>query len=194
MQYHILLACEEENRRSSETISSYKKYLVRNDQHEDITHLEYLQSYNLKTWRRLATNAKKRVLSYLPRYRSTEASPQFNDFCCVKLMMVHPHRSPEELLALLAMDERWCDSFAAAYKCCREHHDTHAKDHYGELDMKELREEDDEFELDVHKEPIVEEDWHELARMLPDRPLEEEDIDILGCRDIDIDYDWNPHI
>ncbi|EXU95789.1 helitron helicase-like domain protein [Metarhizium robertsii] len=35
---------------------------------------------------------------------------------------------------------------------------------------------------------------HEFARMLPDRPLEEEDIDILGRRDIDIDYDWTPHV
>jgi hypothetical protein len=40
----------------------------------------------------------------------------------------------------------------------------------------------------------VEEDWHDLARMLPDRPLEEEDIDMLGRRDIDINYDWTPHV
>ncbi|KJK84849.1 hypothetical protein H633G_11351 [Metarhizium anisopliae BRIP 53284] len=58
----------------------------------------------------------------------------------------------------------------------------------------ELRAEDDEFELEVHEDPVVEEDWHELARMLPDRPLEEEDIDILGRRDIDINYDWTPHV
>ncbi|KAF5139513.1 ATP-dependent DNA helicase PIF1 [Metarhizium anisopliae] len=30
--------------------------------------------------------------------------------------------------------------------------------------------------------------------MLPDLPLEEEDIDILGRRDIDINYDWTPHV
>ncbi|GKU14050.1 unnamed protein product [Fusarium langsethiae] len=31
--------------------------------------------------------------------------------------------------------------------------------------------------------------------MLPDRPLEEEDIDILGRRrDIDINYDWTPRV
>ena len=175
----------------NETVGSYRKYLERNDQHEDVTYLEYLQSYNLKTWRRLAANAKKRVLSYFPRYRSVEASPQFNDFCRVKLMMAHPHRSPEELLTV--GEERF-DSFAAAYKRCREHHDTHADDYYGEPDTNELRAEDDEFELDVHEEPIVEEDWHELARMLPDRPLEEEDIDMLGRRDIDINYDWTPHV
>ncbi|OAQ57415.2 ATP-dependent DNA helicase PIF1 [Pochonia chlamydosporia 170] len=175
----------------NETVGSYRKYLERSDQHEDVTYLEYLQSYNLKTWRRLAANAKKRVLSYFPRYRSMEASPQFNDFCRVKLMMVHPHRSPQELLIVGALR---FDSFAAAYKFCREHHGTHADDHYGEPDTNELRAEDDEFELEIHKDPTVEEDWHELARMLPDRPLEEEDIDMLGRRDIDINYDsrWTP--
>ncbi|KAJ3454624.1 hypothetical protein MRS44_013224 [Fusarium solani] len=84
----------------NEAIGSYRKYLERKDQHEDITYLEYLQSYNLNTWRRLAAQAKKRVLSYFPRYKSMEASSQFNDFCRVKLMMVHPHRSPEELLVV----------------------------------------------------------------------------------------------
>ncbi|KAF5132980.1 ATP-dependent DNA helicase PIF1 [Metarhizium anisopliae] len=175
----------------NETIGNYRKYLERNEQYEDVTYLEYLQSYNLKTWRRLAAQAKKRVLSYFPRYRSTEASPQFNDFCRVKLMMAHPHRSPEDLYTV---GGHRFDSFAAAYKCCREHHDTHSDDNYGEPDTNELRAEDDEFELEVREEPVVQEDWHELARMLPDRPLEEEDIDILGRRDIDIDYDWTPHV
>ncbi|TVY65458.1 ATP-dependent DNA helicase pif1 [Fusarium oxysporum f. sp. cubense] len=175
----------------NEVIGSYRKYLERKDQHEDITYLEYLQSYNLNTWRRLAAQAKKRVLSYFPRYKSMEASSQFNDFCRVKLMMVHPHRSPEELLVVGG--QRF-DSFTAAYMHCRQHHDTHADDHYGEPDTDELTAEEDEFELEIHEEPIAEEDWHELARMLPDRPLEEEDIDILGRRDIDINYDWTPHV
>ncbi|KAH7467614.1 hypothetical protein FOMA001_g15238 [Fusarium oxysporum f. sp. matthiolae] len=175
----------------NEAIGSYRKYLERKDQHEDITYLEYLQSYNLNTWRRLAAQAKKRVLSYFPRYKSMEASSQFNDFCRVKLMMVHPHRSPEELLVVGG--QRF-DSFTAAYMHCRQDHDTHADDHYGEPDTDELTAEEDEFELEIHEEPIAEEDWHELARMLPDRPLEEEDIDILGRRDIDINYDWTPHV
>ncbi|GKU15442.1 unnamed protein product [Fusarium langsethiae] len=77
---------------------------------------------------------------------------------------------------------------------CRQHHDTHADDHYGEPDTDELTAEEDEFELEIHEEPIAEEDWHELARMLPDRPLEEEDIDTLGRRDIGINYDWTPRV
>lgn len=175
----------------TEAVGSYRKYLQRNDQHESITYLEYLQSYNLKTWRRLGANAKKRVLSYVPRYRPVEASTQFHDFCRVKVMMAHPHRAPEELLAV---DGQRFESFVAAYQCCRQRHHFHEDDHYGEVGTNELQAEDDEFEQEVHDEPIAEEDWHELARMLPDRPLEEEDIDVLGRRDIDVNYDWAPHV
>ncbi|XP_044714581.1 PIF1-like helicase domain-containing protein [Hirsutella rhossiliensis] len=122
-------------------------------------------SYNLKTWRRLGANAKKR------------------------LMMAHPHRSPEELLAV---DGQPFESFAAAYQCCRQRHHFHEDDHYGEVGANELQAEDDEFQREEHEEPVVEEDWHELARMLPDHPLEEEDIDVLGRRDVDVNYDWTP--
>ncbi|KAM4062456.1 PIF1-like helicase [Hirsutella rhossiliensis] len=118
-------------------------------------------SYNLKTWRRLGANAKKR------------------------LMMAHPHRSPEELLAV---DGRRFESFAAAYQCCRQRHHFHEDDRYGEVGANELQAEDDEFEREEYEEPVVEEDWHELARMLPDHPLEEDDIDVLGRRDVDGDF------
>ncbi|KAM4067671.1 PIF1-like helicase [Hirsutella rhossiliensis] len=118
-------------------------------------------SYNLKTWRRLGANAKKR------------------------LMMAHPHRSPEELLAV---DGQPFESFAAAYQCCRQRHHFHEDDHYGEVGANDLQAEDDEFQREEHEEPVVEEDWHELARMLPDHPLEEEDIDVLGRRDVDGDF------
>ncbi|KAM4061535.1 PIF1-like helicase [Hirsutella rhossiliensis] len=106
--------------------------------------------YNLKTWRRLGANAKKR------------------------LMMAHPHRAPEELLAV---DGQLCETTIT-----------------GEVGTNELQAEDDEFVQEVHDEPIAEEDWHELAHMLPDRPLEEEDIDVLGRRNIDVNYDWTPHV
>ncbi|KID80816.1 ATP-dependent DNA helicase PIF1, partial [Metarhizium majus ARSEF 297] len=105
--------------------------------------------------------------------------------------MVHPYRSPYELLVV---DGLQFDSFAAAYKSCREHYDTYSDDYYREPATDELRAEGDEFELEIYEEPIADEDWHELARMLPDRPLEEENIDILGRRDIDINYDWAPHV
>ncbi|KJZ69873.1 hypothetical protein HIM_10728 [Hirsutella minnesotensis 3608] len=116
----------------SEAIGSYRNYLQRDDQHESITYLEYLQSYNLKRW------------------WSAEASPRFHDFCRVKLMMAHSHRSPEELLAV---DGQRFESFAAAYQCCRQRHHLHEDDHYGEVGANELQAEDDEFEREEHEEP-----------------------------------------
>ena len=44
----------------------------------------------------------------------------------------------------------------------------------------------DEFEEEYHEPDLVEEDWLELARQLPDCPLSQEAIDLLGRRDIDI--------
>ena len=44
---------------------------------------------------------------------------------------------------------------------------------------------------------MTEEDGHDLARMLPDHTLDEEDIaiiDVLGQRDIDVNYDWSPRV
>ncbi|KAJ2966261.1 hypothetical protein NQ176_g10232 [Zarea fungicola] len=175
----------------SEAVGSYQKYLQRSETYEGITYLDYLQSYNLRTWRRLRVNAKHRVFSYSPRYPPVEASPQFHDFCRVKLMMAHPHRSPDELLTV---DGQHFESFMAAYQFCRQRHRSHKDDYYGDVGATELHAEEDEFEQEVHDEPVADEDWHDLARMLPDRQLEEEDIDVLGRRDIDVNYDWTPHV
>ncbi|EFZ03828.1 ATP-dependent DNA helicase PIF1 [Metarhizium robertsii ARSEF 23] len=67
-------------------------------------------------------------------------------------LMAHPHRSPEDLYTV---GGHRFDSVAAAYKCCREHHDTHSDDHYGEPDTNELRAEDDEFELEESSQLLL---------------------------------------
>ncbi|KAL6399561.1 PIF1-like helicase [Ilyonectria robusta] len=77
---------------------------------------------------------------------------------------------------------------------CLQYTNTITDNYYKELDTDELIVEDDKFKLEAYEEPIAEEDWHKLACMLPDRPLEEEDINILGCRDIDINYNWTPYV
>ena len=74
-------------------------------------------------------------------------------------------------------------------QCQRVHH--HGDDFYGEL----APEEEEEFE--VGGEPPMElddEDWMQLARLLPERAPTQEDFDLLGVRDIDVQYDWNPHV
>ena len=106
-------------------------------------------------------------------------------------MMAHLHRSPDELLAV---DGQRYESFVAAYQCCQQRDHSHKDDYYSDVGTSELHADEDDFEQEVHEEPIVDEDWHDLVRMLPDQPLEEEDIDVLGRRDIDVNYDWSAHV
>jgi hypothetical protein len=52
----------------------------------------------------------------------------------------------------------------------------------------------DEFEAGHFEEEISLDDWQELARLVPDLLLEEEPANLLGRRDIDVNYDWSPHV
>ena len=40
------------------------------------------------------------------------------------------------------------------------------------------------------EEDFDDEDWICLAAVLPDNPLTQEGLDLLGRRDTDVDYDW----
>jgi len=58
-----------------------------------------------------------------------------------------------------------------------------------------LEPEEDELEFRLNPtEELDDEDWLEIARMLPNRGPTEEDLDLLGARDIDLQYDWNSHV
>ena len=41
---------------------------------------------------------------------------------------------------------------------------------------------------------MVRGDWKELAGQLLQRGLETEDLELLGNRDINLIYDWTPHV
>lgn len=92
------------------------------------------------------------------------------------------------------MGKQRFDSFTTTYKHCKQYHNTHANNYYGEPDTNKLRAKDNKFKLNIHKELIIKEDQHELACMLPNRLLKEEDINILNCQDINVNYDQAPHV
>lgn len=50
------------------------------------------------------------------------------------------------------------NSFAATYKCYREHYNTYSDDYYGEPDTNELRAEDNEFKPKIHEKPVTDKD------------------------------------
>ncbi|KAF6516931.1 hypothetical protein HZS61_004134 [Fusarium oxysporum f. sp. conglutinans] len=179
----------------AEVVGIYEKYLSRPPLHEELTYLDFLANWNTskrdgRKWTRWSRQAKPRVLYYFPRYKSNHQHHQYDDFCRVKLMLAHPHRDPNELRKINGVEY---NSYASAAEFCYGNH-RHPDDYYGTPNAEERRPDPDEFEEEFHEPDLLEEDWLELARQLPDCPPSQEAIDLLGRRDIDIQYDWTPHV
>ncbi|RKK21297.1 hypothetical protein BFJ66_g17640, partial [Fusarium oxysporum f. sp. cepae] len=161
----------------------------------ELTYLDFLANWNTSKrdgtkWTRWGRQAKPRVLYYFPRYSSNRQHDQYDDFCRVKLMLAHPHRDPNQLRKVNGVEYA---SYALAAEFCYGNHQ-HPDDYYGTPNTDERRPDPDQFEREFHEPDLVEEDWLELARQLPDCPPSQEAIDLLGRRDIDIQYDWTPHV
>lgn len=178
-----------------EISTAYDKYLRRPEQMEGVSYFDFLENWNFRPrdpmrWAPWQPPALPRVLYYYPRYKPVRSHQQYADFCRVKLLLNHPHRLPEDLLEF---DGRVFNTYASAYEHCLGHHD-HPDDHYGTVDELPPLPDEEEFEPGDNVENITLEDWHEVARMVPDLRLPEEEADLLGRRDIDINYDWTRHI
>lgn len=108
-------------------------------------------------------------------------------------MLHHPFRTIGELLILdnIAEDEVVAATFREAYQLCREYHyhANHDIDGYGvSIDAG-----NDEFEDNrEHEEPEENRGWEDLAVRRAE--VREEDPDAIGKRDIDIMYDYTPHV
>ncbi|KJZ68848.1 hypothetical protein HIM_11766 [Hirsutella minnesotensis 3608] len=179
----------------AEVVGIYEKYLSRPALHGELTYLDFLANWNTskrdgRKWTRWSRQAKPRVLYYFPRYKSNPQHHQYDDFCRVKLMLAHPHRDPNELRKINGVEY---DSYASAAEFCFANHQ-HPDDYYGTPNAEDRRPDPDEFEEEFHEPDLLDEDWLELARQLPDCPPSQEMVDLLGRRDIDIQYDWTPHV
>ncbi|KAH7460893.1 hypothetical protein FOMA001_g19400 [Fusarium oxysporum f. sp. matthiolae] len=179
----------------AEVVGIYDKYLSRPPLHEELTYLDFLANWITSKrdgtkWTRWGRQAKPRVLYYFPRYSSNRQHDQYDDFCRVKLMLAHPHRDPNQLRKVNGVEYA---SYALAAEFCYGNHQ-HPDDYYGTPNTEERRPDPDQFEQEFHEPDLVEEDWLELARQLPNCPPSQEAIDLLGRRDIDIQYDWTPHV
>ena len=175
-----------------ETLSMYTKYLGREDT-EDWSGISYFQfltkvNFSKKPWRHWQAPAKDRVLRYFPKYKQ---ATQRDDFCRMKLTLHHPHRHHDELKTV---DGVPFASYAAAYDYCLESH-SHEDDYYGvmadghEEEFQEASDEDEEPPDAANPIP-----WDELARELPQRGPETEDIELLGNRPQDLTKDWGSHV
>jgi hypothetical protein len=178
-----------------ESSTSYDKYLQRPKQMEDVTYVDFLTNWNFKArnpekWAVWQPPARPRVLYYYPKYKPIRSHHQWSDFCRVKILLNHPHRRPTNLLEV---DGVLYDNYKSAYQHCLSQH-FHPDDHYGEEDDGDQEPDEDEFEARVNDDDFTLEDWHEIARLVPDLQLPEEEADLLGRRDIDLNYDWAQHI
>ena len=181
----------------SECENLYGKYLARDiskPELAELTFFELISNWNFRgesdSWSP-RPRAKERVLNYFPKYKDNPHAYEFDQFCRVKLMLSHPHQKEEELL--------WVDgyqhsTFESAYKACRlRHYDerAHPDNHYG----GQVAEAEQEFVEEPREEPEMDrEPWQDMALMNPFHGLELENLDVLGNRAIDINYDWFPHV
>ncbi|KAL3955881.1 hypothetical protein ACCO45_009900 [Purpureocillium lilacinum] len=161
----------------AEVVGIYEKYLSRPALHEELTYFDFLPNWNTskrdgRKWTRWSRQAKPRVLYYFPRS------------CWLT------HRDPNELRKINGVEY---ETHASAAEFCYANHQ-HPDDYYGTPNAEERRPDPDEFEEEFHEPDLLEEDWLELARQLPDCQPSQEKVDLLGRRDIDVQYDWTPHV
>ncbi|KAM4067595.1 PIF1-like helicase [Hirsutella rhossiliensis] len=176
----------------------YEKYTRRPEDLKDLTYVSFLNCWNFrsrdpskwKRWQPGNVNGRPRVLVYFPRYQADPEGQQWSDYCRVKLTLNHPHRRVDELLTF---DGRLFSSYVEAFSYCWQHH-SHGDDYYGRPKEARLQPQDDLYEALPVEEEFDDEDWIRLAALLPDNPLTQEDLDLLGRRDIDVNYDWTRHV
>ncbi|KAM4061960.1 PIF1-like helicase [Hirsutella rhossiliensis] len=181
-----------------EAPNAYEKYCRRPEALEDLPYVSFLKYWNFrsrdpftwKQWQPSNVNGRPRVLVYFPRYQADPEGQQWPEYCRVKLTLNHPHRWFDELLAF---DGQRFHSYAKAFSYCWQHH-SHGDDHYGRPKEARLQPQEDEYETLPVEEEFDDEDWIRLAALLPDNPPTQQGLDLLGRRDIDVNYDWTRHV
>ncbi|EXU95371.1 PIF1-like helicase [Metarhizium robertsii] len=176
----------------------YEKYKQRPESLGDLAYVSFLKYWNFrprdpskwKQWQPGNVNGRPRVLVYFPRYQADPEGQQWPDYCRVKLTLNHPHRHLDELLTF---DGQTFRSHVQAFSYCWQHH-SHSDDHYGRPKEVQLQPQEDQYEALPVEEEYDDEDWMRLAALLPDNPLTQEGLDLLGRRDIDVNYDWTRHV
>ena len=84
-------------------------------------------------------------------------------------------------------------SLLHTYQSCAEAHaQLHPDDYYGTV-LGDAEEDEFVDEPDLSQEDITAAEWHVMAGELPNRSLETEDIELLGNRVIDVNFNWLSH-
>jgi hypothetical protein len=79
--------------------SVMEKYIQRRPEPSNLALLDFLHNFDhFRLTRR--PKAKPRALNYFPRYKAEKNSPQFEDYCRIKVTLHHPFREIKDLLNL----------------------------------------------------------------------------------------------
>ncbi|KAM4066719.1 PIF1-like helicase [Hirsutella rhossiliensis] len=162
----------------------YEKYTQRPEALADLSYVSFLKCWNFRP------RDPSKWKQWQPGNVNGRPRQQWPDYCRAKLTLNHPHRRFDELLTF---DGQVFSSHVQAFSHCWQHH-SHSDDHYGRPKEARLQPQDDQYEALPVEEEFDDEDWIRLAALLPDNPLTQEDLDLLGRRDIDVNYDWTRHV
>jgi hypothetical protein len=150
-----------------------------------------LQHWDWLTWK-IRPRASPRVINYFPRYSSIPESPDYSDYCRVRLMLHHPFVDWDDLLSV---DGQVYGSYIDAFQACRRSH-THPPDFYTDPEAEcsdSDNESDDDPEEEPDEHPLA--DFEAFARRRPQEDFTRIDLlDGLGSREIDRQYDWSAHV
>ena len=187
-----MLEMPEEGEITARGKSPYEKYLMREKRTAGrVTYFQWLTQWDFTrgdpaNWRKKSARAKTPVLRYNPRYLGEPGTPSYEDFCRVKMILNHPHDDTDELV-------REFSTWEEAYAHCQQFCEAHEDDHYGE----ELPgPEEDRFEPPPPAEADDDdvEAWQRLHRLNPQRARAQDPYELLGVRDLDLQYDWSGHV
>ena len=106
-------------------------------------------------------------------------------------MLHHPFKHYQDLKRVGEGQDVF-KTFAKAYDYCRSIHN-HPDDYYGTC---EIEAHDEGFEEAPDDEPSSADfmDWNEVAREMPNHGPGTREIELLGNRAVDNDYDWKQHV
>jgi hypothetical protein len=134
------------------------------------------------------------VINYYPQYSNDPELETYLDFCQVKLMLHHPFTDWADLLSV---NDHVYRSYIDAFQACHRSH-THPQDFYTDPEA-ECSDSDDESDEDTQEQeqandehPLA--DFEAFARRRPQEDFTCMDLDSLGTREMDCNYDWSPHI
>jgi ATP-dependent DNA helicase PIF1 len=177
---------------TTEKFSLLENYMKRDKEGDiaDVTLLDFAQNWEIRAkryYRRGTRGAKPYIVNIWPHYRPDPDEQEiYEKYCYARMILHHPFHDPNELLG-------HCADWAAAYQTkCLDLNHIHEDDTLPTLEETDIEDDQDDSEsvYDDHQEDDnYVADWMREAGRRPNQSVQS-NLDNLGGRDIDLEYDW----